>query len=168
MEEAKKQHLAAFKKLLIGALYWVKTCAVKSLNKIYTKSLSKTDFTDNNYRSENLKAKIENCSKCKTCISFAKPREFESSLVYNSKMPPQKLMCELFQLGTSKQLKNVGQTIKTQIKSHFEETQRTSIWPITWGNLGYVNLPPIPNELLSYIIFKEGYEHGVTWQKQTN
>ena len=57
MEEAKKQHLAAFKKLLIGALYWVKTCAVKSLNKIYTKSLSKTDFTDNNYRSENLKLK---------------------------------------------------------------------------------------------------------------
>ena len=42
--------------------------------KMYTKSLSKTHFANNNYRQENLKAKIENCSKYKTSISFAKPR----------------------------------------------------------------------------------------------
>ena len=87
------------------------------LTKIYTESLSKTDFTNNNYRPENIKAKIENCSKYKNSISFANPREFESSLVYNNKIPAEKLSCESFQLGTNKQLKNVGQTIKTQIKS---------------------------------------------------
>ena len=37
--------------------------------KIYTESLSKTDFTNN--QSENLKAKIENYSKYKNSISFA-------------------------------------------------------------------------------------------------
>ena len=42
------------------------------LIKIYTESLSKTDFTNNNFYPENQKAKIENCSKYKNSISFAK------------------------------------------------------------------------------------------------
>ena len=127
--------------------------------------MSKTDFTNNNYCPENLKAKIENCSKYKSSISFAKPREFESRLVYNNKIPAEKLICESFQLGTNKQLKNVGLTIKTQIKSHFEETQRISIWPITSESLANVGLPPTLNKLLIYIIFNEGYEHDITSKK---
>ena len=72
------------------------------LTNIYTKSLSKTDFTNNNYRPENLKATIENCSKYKNSTSIAKSREFESSLVYNNKILAEKLICESFQLGTNK------------------------------------------------------------------
>ena len=158
MEEA---HRAAFssiqevidRDIVLGE----KIVQLSYLTKIYTKSLLKTDFTNNNYRPENLKVKIENCSKYKNSISFAKPREFESSLVYNNKIPAEKLICESFQLGNNKQLKNVGQTIKTQIKSHFEETQRTPIWAITSESLGHVDIPPNLNELLSYIIFNEGY-----------
>ena len=79
------------------------------LTKIYTESLSKTDFTNNNYRPENLRAKIENCNKYKNSISFAKPREFESSLVNN------KLMCESFQLGTNKELKMSVKPLKPKL-----------------------------------------------------
>ena len=79
------------------------------LTKIYTESLSKTDFTNNNYRPENLRAKIENCNKYKNSISFAKPREFESSLVNN------KLMCESFQLGTNKELKMPVKPLKPKL-----------------------------------------------------
>ena len=129
--------------------------------------MSKTAFTNNNYRPENLKAKIENGSKYKNSISFAKPREFESSLVYNNRITAEILICESFQLGTNKQLKNAGQIIKTQIKSHFEETQRTPIWHITSESLGHVDLPPTLNELLSYIIFNEGYEHEITSKKSS-
>ena len=127
--------------------------------------MSKTNFTYNNYRSENLKAKIEKYSQSKNSVSFAKPREFESSLAYNNKIPAEQLICESFQLGTSKQFKNVGQTIKTQIESHLEETQRTLIWPITLEILGHVGLPPNLSELLSYIIFNEVYEHDITSKK---
>ena len=67
-----EQHLVAFKKLLIGVLYWVKRCTIKLLNKIYTESLSKTDFTDNNYRSENLKTKVEIAANVKTVSSILK------------------------------------------------------------------------------------------------
>ena len=81
---------------------------ISYLTKIYTKSLSKTDFTNNNYCPENIKAKIKNCRKYKNSISSAKLREFESSLVYNNKLPAKKLICESFQLGTNKQMKNVS------------------------------------------------------------
>ena len=72
------------------------------LTKIYTESLLKTDFTNNNYRPENLKTKIENFSKYKNSISFAKPRKFESSLVHNNKIPAEKLICQSFQLRSKK------------------------------------------------------------------
>ena len=75
------------------------------------------------------------------------------------------VICELFQLGTNKQLKNVGQAIKTQIKFHFEETQRTPIWWITLKSWGNVDLLPTLNELLSYTIFNEAYEHEITSKK---
>ena len=164
-----KKHTAAFssvqkvidRDIVLGE----KIVQLSYLTKIYTESLSKTDFTNNNYRPENLKAKIENCSKYRNSISFAKLREFESSLVYNKKIPAEKLICESFQRGTNKQLKNVGQIIKTQIKSYFEETQRTPIRPITSESLGHVDLPPNLSELLSYIIFNEGYEHDITSKK---
>ena len=64
-------------------------------------------------------------------------------------MHAEKLICESFQLRTNKKLKNVGHIIKTQFKSHFEETQRTLIWPITSESLGHVNVLPKLNELLS-------------------
>ena len=110
------------------------------LTKIYTESLLKTDFTNNNYYPENLKANIKNCSYYKDSISFAKPRVFESILVCNNKVLAKKLIHESFQLGTDKQLKNVGQIFKTQVKSHFEETQRTPIRPIIFESLGQVDL----------------------------
>ena len=70
-----------------------------------------------------------------------------------------------FNLELTSKMKNCGQTIKTQIKCHFEETQRTPIWTITSKSLGHVKLPPGVNELLSYIIFNEGYEHDITSKK---
>ena len=45
---------------------------------------------------------MENCSKYRNSIFLAKPREFESSLVYNKKDTAEKLICESFQLGTNK------------------------------------------------------------------
>ena len=75
MEEA---HKAAFsrvqevidKDVVLGE----KIVQLSYLTKIYTESLLKTDFTNNSYCPENLKAKIENCSKYKNSISFAKSR----------------------------------------------------------------------------------------------
>ena len=52
-----------------------------------------------------------------------------------------------FNLELTSKMKNCGQTIKTQIKCHFEETQRTPIWTITLKSLGHVKLPPGVNEL---------------------
>ena len=75
------------------------------LIKIYTNSLSKTDFTNNNYCPENLKPRVENRIKYKSS-TFAKPREFESSLVFNNKIPAEKFICDSFQLGNNKKLKN--------------------------------------------------------------
>ena len=74
-------------------------------------------------------------------------------------------MCESFQLGTTKHLKNVAQTIKTQIKSHFKETERSPILPITSESLGHADLLPTLNEILNYIIFNEGHEHYITSKK---
>ena len=96
------------------------------LTKIYTESLSKTDFTNNNYRPENLRAKIENCNKYKNSISFAKPREFESSLVNN------KLMCDSFQLGTNKELKMSVKPLKPKL-SHILKKLKD---PYMANNLG--------------------------------
>ena len=58
-------------------------------------------------------------------------------------------MCKSFRLGTKKQLKNVYQTIKTQMKFHFEETENAPTWATTSESLGHVNLSPLLNELLS-------------------
>ena len=99
MEEA---HRAAFSSVQEGIdrdiVLSEKIVQLSYLTKIYTEFLLTTDFINNNYRPEYLKAKIENCSKHKKSISFAKPREFESSLVYNNKIPAEKLICESFQL----------------------------------------------------------------------
>ena len=58
-------------------------------------------------------------------------------------------MCKSFQLETKKQLKNVYQTIKTQLKFHFEETENAATRPTTSESLGQVNLSPLLNERLS-------------------
>ena len=83
----------------------------------------------------------------------------------SSTKPAKKLISQSFQLGTNKQLKNIRQIIKTQIKSHFEEAQKTPIWPIISESFGHVNLPPNLNELFSYITFNEEYEHDITSKK---
>ena len=75
------------------------------------------------------------------------------------------MTCGSFQLGNKKQLKNVGQTIEAQIKSYFEETQRTPILPITPESLGHVNIPPTFSELLSFTIFNKVYEYIITSKK---
>ena len=66
MEEA---HRAAFSCVQIvidrDIVLAEKIVQLSYLTKIYTESLSKTDFTNNNYRPENLRAKIENCNKYK-------------------------------------------------------------------------------------------------------
>ena len=92
MEEA---HRAAFSTVqdvidrdIVLAEKIVQLCYLtKNLHWIF----SKTDFNNNNYGPEHLKAKIEYCSKYKNSISFAKPRAFESSLVYKNKIPDEKL-----------------------------------------------------------------------------
>ena len=106
MEEA---HRAAFstieqfidRDIVLGE----KIVQLSYLTKIYTESLLKTNFTNNNYLPANLKAKTKNCSKYKNSISFAKPRECESRLIYNNRILTEKLICESFQLETNKQLK---------------------------------------------------------------
>ena len=116
MEEA---HRAAFirvqevidRDIVLGE----KIVQLSYLTNIYTESLFKTDFTNNNYRPENLKTKIENCSKHENSISFAKPREFESSLVYNNKIPAEKLICELFQLGSKNNFKMSVKPLKPKL-----------------------------------------------------
>ena len=83
MQEAHKAAFSSIQKFIDRAIVLRKYIIQLSyLRKIFTESLSNTNFTNNNYRPENLKSKIENCSKCKISISFTKPREFKSSLVY--------------------------------------------------------------------------------------
>ena len=106
-KKMEKAHRATFSSVLEvidrDIILVEKIVQLSYLTKIYTESLSKIDFTNNNYCPENLKAKIENCSKYKNSISFAKPREFESVLIYNNKILAEKLICESFQPGTNKQ-----------------------------------------------------------------
>lgn len=58
-------------------------------------------------------------------------------------------MHKSFQFGTKKQLKNVPESIKTQMKFHFEETENAPTWPTTSERLAHVNLSPTLNERLS-------------------
>ena len=120
-----EQHLVAFRKLLLGKLYWETLHYLQSLKNL------------NQFSSATTKYLLKN-----VCVT-----------------------CELFHLGTNKQLKNVGQAIKTQIKFHFKGTQRILIWRITLQSLGHIDLLPTLNELLSYIIFNEAYEHEITSKK---
>ena len=53
---------------------------------------------------------------------------------------------------------NIGQIIKTQVKSHFEETQRT---PINYGN--NLDLPPTLNERFCTAV--QGF-YSVNWVRQ--
>ena len=110
MEEAHRAAFSCVQELINrDIVFGEKIVQLSYLTKIYTESLSKIDFTNNNYRPENLRAKIENCNKYKNSISFAKPRELGSSLADN------KLMCESFQLGTNKELKMSVKPLKPKL-----------------------------------------------------
>ena len=79
-------------------------CTIKLLDKNLHRIFVEDFINNNNYRPENLKAKIEHCSKYKN---------LENLNQVLSTMPAEKLIRESFQLGTNKQLKKIGQIIKT-------------------------------------------------------
>ena len=83
MEEAHKAAFSSIQKFIDRTIALSEYIVQLSyLRKIFTESLSNTNFTNNDYRPENRKSKIENCSKYKINIFITKPREFKSRLVY--------------------------------------------------------------------------------------
>lgn len=129
--------------------------SLQHLKNVYIEALSQTNFPNINYRADNLKAKIERSDKYKNSISFAKPQEFVSYLVYNNNTPVEKLICESYQLGSDNQVKNVSEMINENIKTTFAKAEKSAKWPIYPDDLNNECIPTSLCELLSLIIYKK-------------
>jgi len=131
-----------------------KIVKLSELRQLYISGLADTEFPNPNYRSENLKAKLEKdvtyCGK----LSFCKlGNQFTSCIVYSSDIDVNCAVKSAYELGSIDMIQDAAMYLHQLIMRHFEESEELK-WPPTPKDLENSDgiIPPQLEKFLSYVI----------------
>ena len=131
-----------------------KIVKLSELRQLYISGLADTEFPNPNYRSENLKAKLEKdvtyCGK----LSFCKlGNQFTSCIVYSSDIDVNCAVKSAYELGSIDMIQDAAMYLHQLIMRHFEESEELK-WPPTPKDLENSDgiIPPQLEKFLSYVV----------------
>ena len=128
-----------------------KVMKLTDLRSLYSEILENTDFPNNQYRSENLKIKLEKHSPYEGKLGFVRlddSSKYQPFLVYSTKTNMSEVIKNAFILGKSDQITDVAKSLRNRIGEHFKAANELP-WPPSTEHLEGMNR--IPNELEKFL-----------------
>ena len=121
------------------------------LRNLYVSELNKTEFSNDDYRGEKLKSKLEKHDFLSKMISFVKLEEstkWQTYLVFSNKMDLSKAVQYSYTLGKRDTKVDVANYLRTQVLDAFSTTE-SSQWPPDSSYMKKTDM--IPQELLHFL-----------------
>ena len=110
---------------------------LNELREIYVSKLAETEFSNANYRSENLKVNLEKTYGKK--IMFIKMETFESYLVASSDIDLESAIRCAYDLGSANKIGDTTSLLRQEINDMFESEGSSLSWPPTTKYLNDLN-----------------------------
>ena len=125
---------------------------LSELHKMYVECLAKTQHSNPNYRSENLKAKlIKHFNDQLVFCDMTTSGRFQSAIVFSSLLDVKTAVKQAFLLGSTDAIENVGKTLHHTIIDSCDNSPELK-WPPIPQDLEQLSMPESLLKLLSFII----------------
>jgi hypothetical protein len=125
---------------------------LNELGEIYVSKLAETEFSNPNYRSENLKVNLEKTyGKKKMFIKMETHGKFEPYLVASSDIDLESAIRCAYDLGSADKIGDTASLLRQEINDMFESEGSSLPWPPTAKYMNDLNFS-LPEKLVNFLL----------------